>query len=1123
MARFEAQPGGGRGSSARRSWRPPVGVAVLVAVTFAASLVAPGGDIVSAAPRNASQPAVGPVPSAAASDADFARQPAVNSTIAFATSSLADQQVFDVKTTASEFMEAAPHTYDHHQASEQTPLFENGQSLTFLTHAELDNVGKLLVFTSGFRSDGKPYADADGVVSGKDQNPSLASTLRLDLQPPLYPKTETHPAGMTWLPAPKHTQGGYLFVTNEYVNKAVTAFYFDEDGKHYSKVASSVPKCDDGVAEPCIHLHGVNDVSVIYKDGTYYVVFFDLNAMTGSGPLDFNWEVWSAPAADFIDATQFPLAPGTAAPPTAMDLAALTPVAKGQFTPTGLHPSGVGCNAQQHEIVQDGTGQWYLVSVAGNGSCGTGGGTPYVWTNAVQFGTGGCSTVCISNTTANAHNVGGVPQSVPGGTWFFPNAEAAANILVTPSGKLAVFTGAHYDYGSGTRLETFLQSPAGVPPAPTNPSATGGNASATVSWSPTIPTGSQGAPKYWVISVYKAGVYQSFWTAESDETSVAISGLANGAGYSFRVAGANDWGQGSYSGATNVVVPAAPPAVVPGAPTNPTATAGDEEAFIGWSAPASDGGSPITGYVVTPIKAGVAQASLLFNSAGTHATMTGLVNGASYTFAVAAKSAVGIGPTSVATNAVTPSAPPAVCPPTCPRPFNDDFAAAADLPVDSYTYVASNVHATREAGEPFPLGYASGASTWAKFQRSTNGKLTIDTCGTQFDTLMTVYTGSTVGALTPVAENDEGDCGFGPSKLTVDVVAGTTYLIDVVSYDPDGDGPALPPEGFIKFTWLFQTAPGAVDTVSASSEFGRASVSWSPGSDGRSPITGYVVTPYLGSDAQAPVTFADTATTHAVSVPGVGATYTFKVAAKNAVGTGPKSDASNAVFVKAPFAPFASWSALIQRQYQDLTAKAPTAAQLSSWVSQLQGGTKTVGQLDEALRRSTENTANVDPAARLYRAFLGRTPDASGLNFWVKRRRTGAWTLNRTANFFATSSEFLRKYGTLTNQAFVTRIYTDVLGRPADPSGVTYWTKQLDLKRRSRGSVMVGFSESNEYKGKQVENTDVAVAFIMVLGRAPTAPEVQGWAELEKADPTTHAGLLTALLHSSGYQSHIAG
>ena len=222
------------------------------------------------------------------------------------------------------------------------------------------------------------------------------------------------------------------------------------------------------------------------------------------------------------------------------------------------------------------------------------------------------------------------------------------------------------------------------------------------------------------------------------------------------------------------------------------------------------------------------------------------------------------------------------------------------------------------------------------------------------------------------------------------------------------------------------------------------------------------------------------------------------------------------------YSPFGSWTALVERQYRDVVGRPPTASESANWIAKLDAGTAKRAQLVDSLRRSAENTTNVDPTARLYRAFLGRAPDASGLRFWIGRRRAGTWSLTKMADSFASSSEFTRKYGTLTNRQFVTRIYTDVLGRTADTSGVNYWTGKLDRKERTRGGVMVGFSESSEYQRKQAQNTDASVAYIVLLGRAPSTAETTAWVSAELGG-TPHTSLIEGLLASDGYANRIAG
>src|SRR5258708_39706300 len=135
-------------------------------------------------------------------------------------------------------------------------------------------------------------------------------------------------------------------------------------------------------------------------------------------------------------------------------------------------------------------------------------------------------------------------------------------------------------------------------------------------------------------------------TANGTTTTATVIGLANGSAYTFTVAATNSVGTGPASAASNAVTPVGPP----GAPNNVSATGGNTQATVSWTAPASNGGSAITGYTVTPYIGSTAQTATTFNSTVTTQTVTGLVNGTAYTFKVAASNAVGTGPASTASN-----------------------------------------------------------------------------------------------------------------------------------------------------------------------------------------------------------------------------------------------------------------------------------------------------------------------------------------------------------------------------------------------------------------------------------------------------------------------------------------
>jgi hypothetical protein len=116
-------------------------------------------------------------------------------------------------------------------------------------------------------------------------------------------------------------------------------------------------------------------------------------------------------------------------------------------------------------------------------------------------------------------------------------------------------------------------------------------------------------------------------------------------------------------------------------------------------------------------------------------------------------------------------------------PANDAFDAAVELTGRSLTVSGSNKDATKEPDEPQHAGEPGGASVWFRWTAPASGETTIATCGSDFDTLLAVYTGVAVNALAEVGSNDDA-CEL-QSTVVFAASEGTTYRIAVDGLDAE--------------------------------------------------------------------------------------------------------------------------------------------------------------------------------------------------------------------------------------------------------------------------------------------------------------------------------------------------
>jgi len=206
----------------------------------------------------------------------------------------------------------------------------------------------------------------------------------------------------------------------------------------------------------------------------------------------------------------------------------------------------------------------------------------------------------------------------------------------------AVSTSQDYQY----IVQLGAVTPLTAPSAPTSLSATPGNAQVALSWSAPSSAGSSAVTGYQIVYVADDGTEV---TATTGGTSQTITGLTNETSYTFVITAVN----ASAGAGSPASVSATPSSItVPDAPTGLSATAGNGQVTLAWTAPANNGGASITGYAIT-------YSGGTINTGGTTYTVTGLTNGTAYSFSVAAINSVGTGTSSSSATATPASAPAA--------------------------------------------------------------------------------------------------------------------------------------------------------------------------------------------------------------------------------------------------------------------------------------------------------------------------------------------------------------------------------------------------------------------------------------------------------------------------------
>jgi hypothetical protein len=433
-----------------------------------------------------------------------------------------------------------------------------------------------------------------------------------------------------------------------------------------------------------------------------------------------------------------------------------------------------------------------------------------------------------------------------------------------------------------------------VPTAPTAPSnvvASAASGSALVNWSAPSSNGG-GAITGYTVTPYIGATAQTPVSVPASPTSKLITGLTNDTSYTFKVTATNSIGTGPASGASNAVTP--------------------RNTIFNWATPSmidsNDNNAVVLGVKFKADASGLVTGVRFYKSTantGTHigslwsaggqklaeATFTNETASGWQQVEFASPVLITAGTTYVAAY-LAPNGRYSATSPGLTSAIDNPPLHAISNTVDAngvYRYNATNIFPSSSfnASNYFVDVMFTAVTTPGKVtdvaatagSGSANVTWSAPGGGPVTSYKITPYIGTTAQTVTTITGSPPAT-----SATISGLTGGQTYTFRVQAFNSDGSGQISDPSNAVTPTGA--SAPTAPTSVSATGASSSARVSWNPpADDGGRAITGYTVTPFIGSTAGTAVSTTNTALT----ITGLtnGTSYTFKVTATNAIGTGP--------------------------------------------------------------------------------------------------------------------------------------------------------------------------------------------------------------------------------------------
>jgi len=489
-------------------------------------------------------------------------------------------------------------------------------------------------------------------------------------------------------------------------------------------------------------------------------------------------------------------------------------------------------------------------------------------------------------------------------------------------------------------------------------------------------------------------------------------------------------------------------------------------------------------------------------------------------------------------NLISSTTPPAPRPPAA----NDNFAGAEVIAGCSGSVNGTNLNSTHEAGEPIHVTGAGTRSVWYQWQAPTTGQVTIDTVGSGYDTVLAVYTGTSVNALagTRVANND--DIGGTPhnvsSRVNFPASAGTVYRIAVDGFNNAGSGGDMGP---IKLNWTQDGCVVSAPTIQLSatsysvseSSTGASAIITRSGDTSAAATVDYFTSDNSGQTKCEPepatglasercdyqttvntVTIPAGQTSVTISIPIVNDVHvegseTFSFSLKNPVGATLSSPSTatitindnDTVFTQAN--PIDTFETYVRQQYLDFLSREPDSGGFAFWMGRLQNCAATPG-CDMVRERKMVSAGFFYSNEfllrkgyfiyRFYGASLARRPTYA--EFVVDMASMGQNDAEEEAkrveftNRWVTKNDFKALYpDSLSNADFVNQL-VDRAGLSLDRQALI---NQLNAATATRAQIVRQVVESQAAFDKFFKEAFISMQYFGYLRRDPDAGGYDYW------------------------------